>query len=356
MTPELTVVLCSLNGAEGVDRCLHALASQTIRTRMEIIVVDDGSTDRTADVAREHGVTVISHPTNRGLSAARNTGIKAARGDVVAFVDDDCEPGPEWAMHVLRGYEDESVLGVAGPVVPRTPPGFMSGYLTRNNPLQPLEAELATGSSLPYRFYLYLRRQWAGQPRTDRREVYSFIGANMSFRRKVLFEIGLSDERLPFGGEDLDLCMRLLRANPSGRLMFEPGASLIHHFEPELRYTLKRSKTYGRGSAQLYRKWPLMLPAIFPGPFVVLFLLAGAIWLPESAIAAILAPIVLYPSGVRAALRDRQWTPLLDGYVQLAQEVMQNVGYAHGTWLYRGSRWMGSVPGPVEQVAGGNPA
>ena len=72
---DLTVVICSLNGAAGVDRCLRALAGQTIRSRLEIIVVDDGSADGTSEVGRRHGARVIRHPVNRGLAAARNSGL-----------------------------------------------------------------------------------------------------------------------------------------------------------------------------------------------------------------------------------------------------------------------------------------
>ena len=77
MSADLSVVICSLNGAAGVDRCLHALAAQK-DVELQVIVVDDGSTDDTSDVAREHGVTVIRHEVNRGLAAARNTGVQAA--------------------------------------------------------------------------------------------------------------------------------------------------------------------------------------------------------------------------------------------------------------------------------------
>ena len=85
---DLSVVICSLNGAAGVDRCLHALAAQK-DVELQVIVVDDGSTDDTSGIARERGATVIRHETNRGLAAARNTGIRAASAPVVAFLDDD---------------------------------------------------------------------------------------------------------------------------------------------------------------------------------------------------------------------------------------------------------------------------
>jgi glycosyltransferase involved in cell wall biosynthesis len=146
MPADLSVVICSLNGAAGVDRCLHALAAQK-DVELQVIVVDDGSTDDTSDVAREHGVTVIRHEVNRGLAAARNTGVQAATAPVVAFLDDDCEPEPEWARELVDAYAD-GVVGVGGAVVPCAPDGYMLGYLQRNNPLLPLESSLARSQKL----------------------------------------------------------------------------------------------------------------------------------------------------------------------------------------------------------------
>ena len=274
MHPELTVIIASLNGAEGLDRCLRALERQSIRSGIEIIVVDDGSTDDTAAVGRAHGVTVISHPRNLGIAAARNTGLNAAKSDIVAFLDDDCVPEPGWAEHLLAGYASSDVVGVTGPIIPRTPRGYMSGFLTRNNPLVPLELELTQSYSLAYRFVLYVGRQWSVQVSTGQRDVYSFVGANMSFRRKALFEAGQFDERFRFGAEELDMCMRVPEAIPGARLTFVPQARVAHCFKPQLRDTLRRSRSYGIGSARLHRKWPSLPPTLFPAPVLVLLLLA----------------------------------------------------------------------------------
>ena len=142
------------------------------------------------------------------------------------------------------------------------------GYLRRHNPLRPLEMDLARSDKLPYRLYLYLRRQWTLAERHDRRDVYSLVGANMSFRRPHLRAMEF-DERFAFGGEDFDLCRRLLREFPAGRLVVTPNACVKHHFRPSLSDTLRRSRAYGRGSARLYRKWPSLRPTFFPGPMLV---------------------------------------------------------------------------------------
>jgi glycosyltransferase involved in cell wall biosynthesis len=333
MPADLSVVICSLNGAAGLDRCLRALSAQK-DVELQIIVVDDGSTDDTTSVAREHGVTVLRHETNRGASAARNTGIRAATAPVVAFLDDDCEPQPEWARELLDAYED-GVIGVGGPLVPDAPGGFMLGFLRRNNPLLPLEMNLAHSERLLYRLYLYVLRQWAPEERHDKRQVYTLVGANMSFLHEVLAEVGL-DERFRFGAEDLDLCLQVLRRFPDGRLVTTPDAVVRHHFEPDLRDTLRRSRAYGRGCAMLYLKWPSMRPTIFPGPILVSALVVASVFFPFFLAVAVLLPQLMYPTGFRLALTRRQPASLLDAYVQLAQEAYGNVGYLQGLWRYRG--------------------
>jgi glycosyltransferase involved in cell wall biosynthesis len=332
MSVDLSVVICSLNGAAGVDRCLRALAVQK-DAELQVIVIDDGSTDATSEVAREHGVTVIRHEINRGLAAARNTGVSVASAPIVAFLDDDCEPTPEWARELLDSYV-EGVIGVGGNVVPCAPRGFMLGYLTRNNPLLPLELKLARSEKLLYRLYLYIRQQWMPENHQDKRDVYSLVGANMSFRLTVLCKVNF-DERFRFGGEETDICLRLPREFPDTRLVVTPGAVVSHHFVSSLRDTLRRSRAYGRGSARLYRKWSSMRPTIFPGPVLMLALLFASIFLPVLLVTAVLLPQLMYPKGIRFAIARLQPTSILDSYVQLAEEACANVGYLQGLWQYR---------------------
>lgn len=334
MPPEISVVICSLNGAAGVDRCIRALAAQTIRSSLELIVVDDGSTDTTSDVGRTHAAIVVRHATNLGLATARNSGLAVATAPVVAFLDDDCEPEPVWAEQLLTGYEG-GVIGVGGPVLPATRDGFMLGYLKRNNPLNPLEVNLAKSNRLIYRLKLYLRRQWTQPDELSFRAVYSFAGANMSFLRCALIEVGKFDERFRFGGEELDLCMRIRRAFPSGRLMFVPKALVVHHFKSSMNDALRRSRAYGHGSARLYRKWPSVPPTFFPGPVVVLALLLLSTRHPKLAVAATAIPHLLYPRGLAYAITSRSGASLLDAYIQLAQETCGNIGFLEGLWRFR---------------------
>lgn len=331
---DLAVVICSLNGETGVHRCLDALFRQTIQSRLEVIVVDDGSTDGTSEVARAHGAIVIRHPVNLGLAAARNSGLREASAPIVAFLDDDCEPEPDWAQQLVDGYE-EGVIGVGGPVLPQAPESFMMGYLKRHNPLKPLELSLAKSDKLGYRFYLYMKQQWTADEAHGQRDVYAFVGANMSFRRQAVIDVGWFDERFRFGGEDGDLCRSLAHVFPSSRLVFTPQARVVHHFEPSLRDTLRRSRSYGLGSARLYRKWPSMRPTFFPWPVLVLAMLVSSLAFPLLAASAVAVPQVLYPRSLRSALSQRRASCLLDAYVQLAQEVYGNIGFLHGLWIFR---------------------
>jgi glycosyltransferase involved in cell wall biosynthesis len=335
MSPRLSAVVCSLNGADGVARCLTALAAQTIGPDLELIVVDDGSTDGTSEAARAGGAVVVRHPSRRGISAARNSGIEVASSPVIAFLDDDCEPAPRWAETLLASY-DENVVAVGGPVIPASSARPLSGYLTRHNPIVPQEIELTRSNGPGYRLWLYLRRQWSAAERDGRRPVATMPSANMSVRESALHAVGGFDERILFGSEDEDLCRRLARAYPAMRLVFEPEAMVIHHFKATVRDAMRRRRAYGHGSAIMYRKWPEIRPTVFPFPVAIASMLIASAWFPLLLPITILTPHVCYPSGLRAAVGKRRPACILDAYVQLLEEACDNFGFVEGLWRFRG--------------------
>src|SRR5439155_208005 len=118
--PRMSVVVCSYNGARTIRDTLNGLVELDYPD-LEVIVVDDGSTDDTALIAREYPVRVISTP-NRGLSNARNTGLRAATGEIVAYIDDDAWPDPDWLRYVAWTFLTGDHVAVGGPNLP--PPGY----------------------------------------------------------------------------------------------------------------------------------------------------------------------------------------------------------------------------------------
>jgi hypothetical protein len=252
----------------------------------------------------------------------------------VAFLDDDCEPEPQWAERLLASYDD-NVAGLGGPLLVPAGRGLVLGYLARRNPLDPQELDLAKSSNMVYRLLLYLRRQWLSPQFAGRRQVFSLASANMSVRRAALLAVGGFDERIRFGSEDEDLCRRLAGAFPTQCLIFDPAARVVHHFKPSLRDMLRRSRAYGAGSALMYRKWPDVRPTFFPFPVIVLVTLAGSLRFPSLALAAIVLPQLFYPKGLRAAIGERNLRCMLDPYLQLAQESCDDFGFLEGLWRFR---------------------
>lgn len=333
--PVVTVVVCSYNGAATLPRTLSALAKQRL-TEVELLVVDDGSSDDTAKIAADAGVRVIQHQDNRGLAAARNTGWRAASAELVAFTDDDCRPEPGWLVGLVAAAQRHSTAAaVGGSVTVCGEDGVLLRYLQRNNPLTPLEADLLADDRLLHRLSLYLRRSGAAAANTRERLVGSVVGANMAFPFSVLHAAGGFDERFRFGGEEEDLCRRLVLAG--NQLWFTPAAVVEHDFAPGLADTLRRSQAYGRGNARMFLKHPGVRPTAYPLPLLVGALVALAISRRSAiaAAAAVAAPMAVFSRWPRQARATGQGELLGYPYLQLAQETWSNVGLLQGIWQYR---------------------
>jgi glycosyltransferase involved in cell wall biosynthesis len=184
-TPTVSVVVIVLNGAASIRACLEALTQQDYpRDRYEIIVVDNGSDDGTVELARTYRVRIV-HELKRGYAPARNAGVKAAAGEIVAFTDADCFADPNWLWELTRSYRDPAV-GVVG--------GAVRSYLP---PAPTLVETFIDGA----------RFTDQGVPRPDGLLPF-LVTRNLSYRKTLLERAGLFDEELP-ACEDVDMSRRV---------------------------------------------------------------------------------------------------------------------------------------------------
>jgi glucosyl-dolichyl phosphate glucuronosyltransferase len=214
--PTVSVVVCAYTMARAtlLDRALSSVRSQTHPALETLLVVDHcrDLLDRSRGLAGR--VRVCANTERRGLSGARNTGVVQARGDVVAFLDDDAAAAPDWLAWLVRPYANPHVVGVGGHVIAEWEGGRPAWF--------PREFDWVVGCS------------YVGQP-TDTSVVRNPIGANMSFRRQALVaaggfsaEVGRVGTR-PTGCEETEVSIRLARRDPASVIMLEPRAIVGHH-------------------------------------------------------------------------------------------------------------------------------
>ena len=213
--PLVSVIVCSYNGAKTLAGCLDSLGTINYPS-YEVILVDDGSTDNTAEIAGRFPNIRYIHQTNHGLSHARNTGAAAAKGEVFAYTDSDCMADPDWLYYLMNTLLSGAYAGVGGPNV--SPPA--------RNWIQACVAAAPGGPS-----HVLL---------TD--TVAEHIpGCNMAFYRWAFESVGGFDAEYHKAGDDVDFCWRLQQEGHV--IAFSPTAIVWHH----RRFTLTRlSQTAGR--------------------------------------------------------------------------------------------------------------
>jgi glycosyltransferase involved in cell wall biosynthesis len=186
------------NAASTLGACLESLCRQTGSVG-EIVVVDDGSTDESARVAKRFPVTVLTHDGNRGLSAARNTAVQYLRTEFIASLDADCVAASDWLALLEEAMSDPSLAGAGGMVAESGGRGVCDRWRAAHMP-----------------------QHWGNDPCRPK----FLFGANTLFRRSALLAAGLYDERYTRNYEDVDISHRLLRAGRE--LYYEPRARVEH--------------------------------------------------------------------------------------------------------------------------------
>lgn len=226
--PAISVVVCSYNGAATLEECLRSLVGLNYPD-YEVIVVDDGSTDATPQIAAKFPQVRTIRQENLGLSAARNTGARAARGQVVAFTDSDCVADANWLLYLAMAMRDQEADAIGGPNLPPADDNWVAKCVAAS-PGGPSHVMLG-----------------------DRRAEH-VPGCNMAFDRAKLLAIGGFDPQFRVAGDDVDMCWRFLDAGLT--IGYAPAAFVWHHRRATVRAYLKQQQGYGKSEAMLQFKHP----------------------------------------------------------------------------------------------------
>lgn len=232
--PRISIVVPVYNCVSTIGRCLDSLFALH-HSSYEVIIVDDGSTDGTAEVCESRSGTQVIRLDRGGPSRARNEGIARARGKFVAFTDGDCIVDREWLNELEKGFLSAEIAGVGGDQqspeddtrIGKTIHGFFKsiGFMTQY---------IKTGTTL---------RQTDHNP-----------SCNSAYRRSVLLEVGGFDPDL-FPGEDVKLDLHIRRKGYT--LMFNPAARVAHYRAQSYGRFAKMMRRYGAGEWHLFRQFGL---------------------------------------------------------------------------------------------------
>lgn len=226
--PFISVVICSYNGSATIRQTLSELLNLSY-PRFEVVVVNDGSTDNLAAIVAEYPVQLINSPKNAGLSSARNIGMMESQGEIVAYLDDDAYPDPQWLHYLAYAYRTSTHDSIGGPNIAPSEDGPIAICVANapGGPVHVLETD----------------------------EIAEHIpGCNMSFRREALLKISGFDPVYRSAGDDVDACWRIQQNG--GTIGFHPAALVWHHRRNSIKAYWKQQKGYGKAEALLEVKWP----------------------------------------------------------------------------------------------------
>lgn len=225
--PRISVIVCTRNGAGTLRACLESLLALDYPD-FEILVIDDGSTDSTAEIAQEFPSVRYHRQEHAGLGVARNGGMHHATGTILAYTDDDCQAQRDWLRHLSHAFAESDVVAAGGPNIPPPP---------RNR----VERVVAAAPGAPAHVLL------------SDTEAEHLPGCNLAIRKEALQRIGGFGSEFKAAGDDVDVCWRLREL---GTLRFVPGAMVWHHRRRTVRAYLRQQRGYGHAEALLMKAHP----------------------------------------------------------------------------------------------------
>lgn len=288
MPVKISVVVTCLNEVQHIGPCIESLLSQTYQEK-EIIIVDGGSTDGTAEAIQKYAVQTSSliyvSESTPGTAAGRNAGLKAATHDFVAFIDADCVAPPDWLAVLVAWYtklaaSHKNIVAVGGT---NLPPEDATAFV---------QAIGVAQDSFFGSFNAHGRRF------TENRSVETLSNCNILYDKKKILSVGGYDNLLKSEAEDADLNHRLRK---KGFLFFFiPDSFVWHHMRATARLWMKNMFRYGKGRARLLKRYPNMWKVTYTLP---LFFLLSMALVPLAVFSPCFTlPLVYFPAVILLSL------------------------------------------------------
>lgn len=228
----ISVVIPTFNEEACIAKCLDALNNGTEKP-FEIIVADGMSIDRTREIAKEHGAVVVDN-FKKHAAGGRNAGIKKAKGEVIAFIDADCVPYPDWLEQIHKAFDEEPDLdGLGTYIEPAKPANIYEEFWGTLS----LQIMMSYGEE-PY----YVKNKTLNT---------AFITASCAYKRNLLKKIHGFSNFFANNAEDIDICWRALDAG--AKLKYVPTAKIIAHSPTTIEGIKKKSFRNGVSSSKLQK-------------------------------------------------------------------------------------------------------
>jgi glycosyltransferase involved in cell wall biosynthesis len=234
--PSVSIIIPAHNSKETLPQCLGSIMGLDYPSdRMEIIVVNNRSTDDTEDIARRYPFKVLDEAKVLSAYAARNRGIRHASGDILVFTDTDCTVSRQWLRSLLSSHTESEI-------------GCFAGKISSYQPKTLAECFADIDPENHDQFICVTKYSYAQT-------------ANVAYRKGVFESIGLFNSELNFSG-DVDFTWRMLQ-HGKYRMKYEPDAVVHHKHRSSLRGLYRQHKEYGEGMAALIKIYPESCGSVF---------------------------------------------------------------------------------------------
>jgi len=304
---EVSIIIPVLNRADELRRCLKSLLLLNYpEEKLQIIVVDDGSSDDSPMVARELGALVVSSGgIRRGPAAARNVGAAMAGGEILAFIDSDCTASSDWLAELLPSFVDPKIVAVGGLVDGMCRESAVDRYENVMSSLSLGGREL-TGGSGDDTFYL--------------------PSCNLLVRRAAFLAAGGFNAAMHVG-EDVDLTWRL--RDSGWTIAYLPVGKVYHEHRSSIRSFMSRRFDYGTSEGMLQLLHPQRHKRIVIPPLLalILFLCLAAPFTGWWSFGAAVLLLVIDAAAVRVRLSRRELQISLPSLIAGRLRALWSLGY-----------------------------